>query len=168
MNLPGSWVGRGESKPSNLSPWSLLWTAVGSSSVGFRVRLLGVYPSSPTHSVTLGKPLNLSASWFLLLEKIMTPAISDSSCCIINPFQNFVAAEPLWLAGFSWAVLVVAQFTHTPCLAGRLLGGSASRENLPVPTLCLFGMWSLILQQVTPSIVSQQRPNREKARPLEI
>lgn len=78
MNLAGSWVGHQESKPSNLSPWSLLWTVVGSGSVGFRVRLLGVYPSSLTHSVTLGKPLNLAVSWFLLQEKIMTPAISDN------------------------------------------------------------------------------------------
>ena len=68
--------------------------------MGFRVRLLGVYLSSPTYSVTLSKPLNLSVSWFLL-EKIMTPAVSDNSCCIINPFQNFVAAEPLlWLGWF--------------------------------------------------------------------
>ena len=85
---------------SAMRPLRLYSEKLGTSTVGFRVRLLGVYLSSRTYSVTLGKPLNLSVSWFLL-EKIMTPAISDNSCCIINPFQNFIADEPLlWLGWF--------------------------------------------------------------------
>lgn len=56
--------------------------------------------SAPPLTVWLWASRLTFLSWFLL-EKIMTPAISDNSCCIVNPFQNFVAAESLlWLGWF--------------------------------------------------------------------
>lgn len=95
MNLPRSSLDHWVAKPNNLSPCSLSLGKIicskeqSTDSRDFRVWVsVCICFSSLIYCVTLGKPLNLSVPWFLLLEKTTAPTMSVNSCCPINLFQT--------------------------------------------------------------------------------